>query len=58
VKKAGGNEWKVTNDVNAVLKGSWNVVTITVPAGATGSQVGVEFRTNGAFNAYVDAITW
>jgi len=58
VKKAGGNEWKVTNDVSTVLKGSWNVVTITVPAGATGTQVGVEFKTSGAFNAYVDAITW
>jgi hypothetical protein len=58
VTKAGGNEWKVSNPVSAVLKGSWNVVTITVPAGATGTQVGVEFKTAGAFNAYVDAITW
>jgi hypothetical protein len=58
VKKAGGNEWMVFNDVSTVLKGSWNVVTITVPSGATGTQVGVEFRTNGAFNAYVDAVTW
>jgi hypothetical protein len=58
VKKAGGNEWKVSNAVSTVLKGSWNVVTITVPSGATGTQVGVEFKTSGAFSANVDAITW
>jgi len=58
VKKTGGNEWKVSNPVSSVLKGSWNIVTITVPAGSTGSQVGVEFKSSGAFNAYVDAITW
>ena len=58
VKKQGGNEWKVANDVTSVLKGSWNIVTITVPAGAIGSQVGVEFKTSGAFTAYLDAVTW
>jgi hypothetical protein len=58
VKKAGGNEWKISNAVSTVLKGSWNIVTITVPAGATGTQVGVEFKTSGAFTASVDAITW
>ena len=44
--------------MSTVLKGSWNVVTITVPASASGKQVGVEFQTNGAFSAYVDAVTW
>ena len=58
VKKTGGNEWKVSNPVAKVLKGSWNIVTITVPASNTGSQVGVEFQTNGAFSANIDAITW
>jgi hypothetical protein len=58
VKKTGGNEWKISNPVSKVLKGSWNVVTITVPAGCSGSQVGVEFQTSGAFSANVDAITW
>jgi len=58
VKKAGGNEWKVTNPVAKVLKGSWNIVTITVPASCSGSQVGVEFQTGGAFSANIDAITW
>jgi hypothetical protein len=48
----------VSNAVGTVLKGSWNIVTITVPAGATGTQVGVEFKTSGAFTASVDAITW
>ena len=58
VKKTGGNEWKVTNAVSTVLKGSWNIVTITVPAGSSGMQVGVEFKTSGAFSANIDAITW
>jgi hypothetical protein len=58
VKKAGGNEWKVSNPVSTVLKGSWNIVTITVPSGCSGTQVGVEFKTSGAFTASVDAITW
>jgi len=58
VKKQGGNEWKVSNDTAKMLKGSWNVVTVTVPAGAIGSQVGVEFKTGGAFTAYLDAVTW
>jgi hypothetical protein len=58
VKKQGGNEWKVANDTCNLLKGSWNIVTITVPAGAIGSQVGVEFKTSGAFTAYLDAVTW
>jgi hypothetical protein len=58
VKKQGGNEWKVTNSTTSLLKGSWNIVTITVPAGAIGSQVGVEFKTSGAFTAYLDAVTW
>ena len=58
VKKSGGNEWKVSNAVSKVLKGSWNIVTITVPSGCSGTQVGVEFQTSGAFTANIDAITW
>jgi hypothetical protein len=41
-----------------LLKGSWNVVNVVVPSGATGNQVGVEFDTNGSFTAYVDGVTW
>ena len=40
VKKQGGNEWKVINTVPSMLKGSWNIVTITVPAGAIGQPGG------------------
>jgi len=46
------------DDTARLLKGSWNVVTVTVPAGAIGSKVGVEFKTGGAFTAYLDAVTW
>jgi hypothetical protein len=58
VKKQGGNEWKVTTPPPACSRDRWNIVTITVPAGAIGSQVGVEFKTSGAFTAYLDAVTW
>src|SRR4029079_14892171 len=57
-KQGGGPDFKVTNDTSKMLKGSWNVVTVTVPSGAIGSQVGVEFKTGGAFTAYLDAVTW
>jgi hypothetical protein len=40
------------------LKGSWNVVNVVVPSGATGNQVGLEFDTNRSFTAYVDSVTW
>jgi hypothetical protein len=58
VKKQGGNEFKVNKSVTTLLKGSWNVVTITVPALAVGIQVGVEFQTGGAFTAHIDSVTW
>jgi hypothetical protein len=59
IKKAGGgNNATSATPVKNLLKGSWNVVNITVPASFTGSQVGVQFQTSGAFSAYIDSITW
>jgi hypothetical protein len=29
-----------------------------VPSSSTGTQVGVDFATTGAFTAYVDAVSW
>jgi hypothetical protein len=31
---------------------------MTVPAGVTANQVGVDFVTGGAFTAYVDSVGW
>jgi len=58
VKKNGSAETKVATPVTNLLKGSWNVVSMNVPAGVTANQVGVDFTTGGAFTAYVDSVTW
>ena len=58
VKKNGSAETKLATPVTTLLKGSWNVVNITVPAGVTANQVGVDFTTGGAFSAYVDSVSW
>ena len=58
VKKAGGGEAKLSTTVANLLKGTWNAVTVTVPSGATGTQVGIEYQTSGAFTSYVDSVTW
>ncbi len=58
VKKNGSAETKVAVPVTNLLKGSWNVVSMNVPASVTANQVGVDFTTGGAFTAYVDSVTW
>ena len=58
VRKNGSSESKQTVSVSTLLKGSWNVVNITVPSGITANQVGVDFATSGAFSAYVDSVTY
>ncbi len=58
VRKNGSAETKVATPVTNLLKGSWNVVNMTVPAGVTANQVGVDFTTGGAFTAYVDSVGW
>jgi hypothetical protein len=58
VRGAGGGELKAKNPAGALIPNAWNPVTITLPAGFTGNQVGVEFQTTGAFTAFVDSIRW
>jgi hypothetical protein len=58
VKKSDGTKTSNTNDISRNLRGSWNAVSITVPSSKTGTQVGVDFATSGAFNAYVDGVSW
>jgi hypothetical protein len=58
VKKTNGTETKNTESVTDHLKGSWNAFGITVPSSSTGSQVGIDLTTTGAFTAYIDAVTW
>ena len=58
VKKSDGTRTSNTNDISRNLKGSWNAVSITVPSSKTGTQVGVDFGTSGAFTAYVDGVSW
>ena len=58
VRKNGSAETKLATPVTTLLKGSWNVVNISVPASVTANQVGVDFTTGGAFTAYVDSVTW
>ena len=49
---------KTTVPVSNLLQGSWNLVTVTVPSGLSGSQVGVEFQASNWFYAYLDSVTW
>jgi hypothetical protein len=58
VKKTNGSETKNVDSVTNHLKGSWNAFSISVPSSSTGSQVGVDLTTTGAFTAYIDAVTW
>src|SRR4029077_6170078 len=58
VKTGSSTEGRHDHSSSNLLKGSWNVVNVPVPSRATGSQVGVEFQTSGAFTAYVDSVTW
>jgi len=58
VRTGGSNESTHSRSSSTLLKGSWNVVTVAVPSGATGNQVGFEFQTDGAFTAYIDGVTW
>jgi len=58
VKKTNGTETKNSDSVTNHLKGSWNAFSISVPSSSTGSQVGIDLTTTGAFTAYVDAVTW
>jgi hypothetical protein len=58
VRHAGGGETKVSDIVGTLRTGAWNPITVTVPAGSTGNQVGVEFVTRGAFTAFVDSVRW
>ena len=58
VKKSDGTTTTNTNSITTSLKGSWNAVSITVPSTKTGTQVGVDFATSGAFTVYVDAVSW
>jgi hypothetical protein len=58
VRTGGTNETRRSRSSSTLLKGSWNVVTVSVPSGATGNQVGFEFQTDGAFTAYIDGVTW
>jgi hypothetical protein len=58
VRTATNSEGRHTQSSSNLLKGSWNVINVVVPSGATGTQVGVELQTSGAFTAYVDSVTW
>jgi hypothetical protein len=58
VRTGSYSEGNQSHPSSNLLKGSWNVVNVVVPSGATGGQVGVEFQTSGAFTAYVDSVTW
>ncbi len=58
VKTGSNSEGRHNHSSSDLLKGSWNAVNVVVPSGATGSQVGVELQTNGAFTGYVDSVTW
>jgi hypothetical protein len=58
VRKNGGATATAPMALGSFLRGSWNVVNITVPSGVTANQVGVDFNTAGAFTAYVDSVTW
>ena len=58
VRTGSSNESMRSRSSSTLLKGSWNVVTASVPSGSTGNQVGFEFQTSGAFTAYIDGVTW
>jgi hypothetical protein len=58
VKKADGTTTSNTDSISQHYRGSWNAFSITVPSSSTGTQVGVDFATSGAFTAYVDAVSW
>jgi hypothetical protein len=58
VKKSDGTTTSNTNDISRYYRGSWNAFSITVPSGSTGTQVGVDLATTGAFTSYVDAVSW
>ena len=58
VKKSDGTTTSNTNSISRYYQGSWNAFSITVPSGSTGTQVGVDFTTNGAFTSYIDAGSW
>jgi hypothetical protein len=58
VKKADGTTTSNTNSISRYYQGAWNAFSITVPSTNTGTQVGVDFTTNGAFTSYVDAVSW
>ena len=58
VRTGSSTEGRHNHPSSELLRGSWNVVNVVVPSGATGSQVGVEFQTSGAFTGYVDSVTW
>ena len=58
VKKSDGTTTSNTNSISRYYQGSWNAFSITVPSGSTGTQVGVDFTTNGSFTSYVDAVSW
>jgi hypothetical protein len=58
VKKSDGTTTSNTNSISRYYQGSWNAFSITVPSSNTGTQVGVDFTTTGAFTSYVDAVSW
>jgi hypothetical protein len=58
VKKSDGTTTSNTDSISQHYRGSWNAFSITVPSSSTGTQVGVDFATTGAFTAYVDAVSW
>ena len=58
VKQSDGTTTSNTDDISRHLRGSWNTVSVTVPSSKTGTQVGVDFATSGAFTAYIDGVTW
>jgi hypothetical protein len=58
VKNAAGTVTQASDSISRHLKGSWNVVNITVPSGSSATQVGIDFATGGAFTAHIDGVTW
>ncbi len=58
VKKSDGTTTSNTDSISQHYKGSWNAFSITVPSSKTGTQVGVDFVTSGAFTTYVDGVSW
>jgi hypothetical protein len=58
VKKSDGTTTSNTDSISQHYRGAWNAFSITVPSGSTGTQVGVDFATTGAFTSYVDAVSW